>query len=121
MNEGYYPFFRNLPHLILVLIIGFLTMLLISPIFLLNYYPLPEKVEFFQIFIVFWDKMFMSLSRFNWIIALLLILAGSYTFGFIFMGFYDSLGIHIIRFSSRFFAWLFYPVAKKHGVFLCIV
>jgi len=89
--------------------IGFATMILLLPLSLIHYYPISKEMDFFLIFPYFWNKLLMHTSNLNWIVSSLIVLVGSYAFGFIFMGFYDLIGLHIIRRSSRLFARLSHP------------
>lgn len=105
-DEGYSYFFRDLPHLILIFIIGFMTMVLSFPLGLVHFYPPPNRMEFILIFPYFWNKILTYLSDLNWIVSIIIVLVGSYTFGFIFTGFYDSIGLHVVRRSCRAFAFV---------------
>lgn len=111
-DKGYSYFFRNLPHLVLILMIGFITMIIFLPIALIHYYPPHKEIDFFLIFPDFWNRVLIYTSNLNWIVLALVILGGSYAFGFIFMGFYDAIGLHIIRIPSRHFAKWLYPLVK---------
>jgi len=112
-DKGYSYFFRNLPHLVLILMIGFITMIIFLPIVLIHYYPPHKEIDFFLIFPDFWNRVLIYTSNLNWIILALVILGGSYAFGFIFMGFYDFIGLHIIRRSSMRFARLSRPCKRN--------
>ena len=71
---------------------------------LIYYYPPSSQIDFFRMFPDFWGRLLVHVTDSNWLILFLLIVAGSYAFGFLFIGFYDFIGVHIVRRSSRAFA-----------------
>jgi len=96
-KDEYSYFFMELPHMILIITLGFLELFLFLPLILSHFYNPTTKIDILFIFTSYWKTTLLSWSDINATFFLLLILALSYFLGYVFIGLYDFFGSKIIN------------------------
>lgn len=97
MAKGEYTsLITELPHFILIIIVGFLGIFAFIPLLLSYLLPPSKKINILLIFTHYWREIFVSWSGINTIFFLILILSFSYFIGYVITGLYDIIGGKII-------------------------
>lgn len=92
-NSGYFTFLTELPHLILILALGFMALFFFSPFLVSLFYPPIDSLNILLIFTYYWKNILVAWSGLNAVFYSFLLLGVSYLLGFIITGLYDFFGL----------------------------
>lgn len=94
-SNDYSYFFRELPHLLLTVVIGMLNIFIFLPLISFLYFQPGNYDDILLIISMFWNNIVFG-SQVNWFFTIIIFLVCGYAIGCIFASLYDLIGSNLI-------------------------